>query len=279
IAAGLTRGDAAERWNLDHAPLILDIHRSYALAGADILTTNTFGATRGHLEKHGLAGNLAEINAAAVRLAKKAAGADRLVAGDLGPTGALLPPMGAATEQHLRDLFKEQAEILLDAGVDFYLTETHYDLREAVCAVQSARSCCDLPIGATITFNRSPRGYRTMMGDTVENCCTALAEAGADFIGANCTLEPSAMVELAGELVHHSRLPILIQPNAGQPHLRNGRTTYDVSPRVFAEEIRAILAAGVRAVGGCCGTTPEHITAMRELIDGFAGGTCFEEAT
>ena len=267
IAAGLETGACPERWNLDHPDRLLDIHRAYAEAGADVICANTFGASRRHLERHGLADRLEEINAAGVGLARRAAGAGRLVAGDLGPSGALFAPMGDAEPAALEDLFAEQIRALVGAGVDLLLIETQVDLREALAAVRAAKGVCGLPVAVTLTFNSTPRGYFTMVGDQVRASCDALAGAGADLVGANCTLVPADMAGLTEQLCAATGLPVLVQPNAGQPRIRGEAITYETPPAQFAGGIAPILAAGARAVGGCCGTGPDTIRALRRLLD------------
>lgn len=267
IAAGMRRGECSERFTLERGELVESIHRSYVDAGADVVCACTFGATSHHLRKHGLEGRLGEINRAAVALARRAAGDRALVAGDIGPTGLMYPPLGSADDALLEELFAEQAEALRESGVDLFLLETHYDIREALCALRAIRRTGDTPVGVTMTFNLKRRGYFTMIGDSVEKCCRALADEGADFIGANCTLAPGDMVSLAQELAVCSALPVLIQPNAGQPKFDGDTIRYDIGPDEFARGVAQILDEPVRAVGGCCGTTPEFIRALRGIVD------------
>lgn len=265
IAAGMKRGDCSERWNLTQPRLVSQIHQAYRHAGADVLTTNTFVATRHHLEQHGLGEQLAAVNQAAARLAREV-DASSLIAGDLGPTGLLYPPMGTATEAAVAALYSEQVVILHQAQVDFFLIETQYDLREALVAVAAVRALGDLPVGVTMTYNLKRRGYFTMVGDSVVTCCRSLEKAGVDFIGANCSLGPQDMVPLTKEIATLTSLPILIQPNAGQPHAVNETILYDVTPEAFAEAMVQIRDQGATMLGGCCGTTPAHIAALQHLL-------------
>ena len=267
ISSGLKTGECPERWNLDHPDQLKKIQQAYVAAGADVIVTNTFGANRGRLEGYGLSDRLGEINAAAARIAREAADGRCLIAGDLGPTGSMFPPMGKADQATLEDIFAEQVQALDKAGVDLFLIETQVDLREAVAAVRAAKKSSELPVGITMTFNETPRGYFTMVGDTVQACCAELAEAGADFVGANCSLVPGHMTALAELLCSTSDLPVLIQPNAGQPEIQGTTITYRTTPEQFAEGIGTILETGVRAVGGCCGTVPDTIRAVRRLLD------------
>ncbi len=265
IAAGMKRGDCAEQWTLNAPETITDIHRNYRRAGARVITTNTFTATRHHLEHTGLQERIIEINATAVKLARDAGGDTGFVAGDIGPTGRMFPPVGDASTELITELFSQQIESLDYAHPDLLLIETQYDLREAICGLKAARSISRLPVGITMTFNRNRRGYFTMFGDSVEKCIHALKEEGADFIGSNCTLSPDDMIPLA-EILVGSGLPVLIQPNAGQPIVEGDTVHYNVSPDDFSRSIRELLNRDIHAVGGCCGTTPDHIRAMDQVI-------------
>jgi 5-methyltetrahydrofolate--homocysteine methyltransferase len=267
ISAGMKRGECSERYNLEQPEILAAIHRSYVEAGAEVISANSFGATRSNLEKHGLAGRLEEINRSAVSIARSAGPSKALVAGDVGPTGVMYPPVGKADDGLLEALFEEQVRALLYGRPDLILIETHYDLREALCAVRAVRRLSDLPLGAAMTFNLNRRGYFTMMGDSVEKCCKALEEAGADFIGANCTLGPADMVGLAEDFARHACVPVLLQPNAGQPKVVGDKVHYDITPRDFSENLSKIIDRGVRAVGGCCGTTPEFIRELRSMLE------------
>lgn len=267
IAAGMTRGDCSERWTLDRPGIIRGIHSSYIRAGAQVVTTNTFGATRYHLQKHGLDGRLAEISRNAVALAREAAGTAASVALDIGPTGAMFPPMGKADAGLISEIVAEQVlSVPLDA-IDLVLIETQYDLREALAALTAVRRSSPVPVAVTMTFNRTRRGYFTMVGDSPAHCCSELEAAGAFMIGANCTLGPDDMADLAGILVESTRLPVLIQPNSGQPLVTGDTVTYPVSPGEFTAGIAGIIGRGVRAVGGCCGTGPETIEMMKIYLE------------
>lgn len=267
IARGMTRGDCSERWVLEEPDQVLAIHSAYAAAGADVLTTDTFCATRHHLAKHGLDSRLEAVNTRAVQLARQAAGTGTFVAGDIGPTGLMWPPMGTADESRVADLVAEQASILVREEPDLILIETQYDLREAMAALKAVKKLTDLPVGVTMTFNRTRRGYFTLVGDTVESCMKTLADAGADFVGTNCSLTPADMAPLAELITDLGDRPVLLQPNAGQPRVQGSTVHYDTDPEQFAEQIGPVLDAGVSAIGGCCGTTPLFIRAVRCLLD------------
>ncbi len=281
IAMGLESGGASETWTAERPERIIEAHRAYVQAGSDVIHTNTFGATSPKLEAAGLAGRCRELNAAAVRLARRAAGPATLIAGDVGPTGKLLPPMGDASEESLLEAFREQTAVLAEAGVDLISTETMYDLREARAAVAAAGET-GLPVMASMTFESRPRGHFTIMGDRIVDSLATLAGAGASVVGMNCSAvsgELLAMVrEAKAALVHlHpsgvTNLPLAAQPNAGRPRATAGGVVYDdASPEVFARDLVAMVEAGARVVGGCCGTDPEFIRQARQALDRHLAG-------
>jgi methionine synthase I (cobalamin-dependent) len=270
LAAGLEPGRVPEHWNVERPQLIKQIHLDYLAAGAEVITTNTFGGSPLKLAAHGVREQCEKFNFAAISQAMAArlesGRPDTFVAGDIGPCGRFFPPVGDLERQSLIDSVQAQVEMFAAAEVDLILIETMVDLQEAETAVRTVRSLTDIPVAATMTFDRKPRGYFTIMGNAPGDAAQRLADAGADVIGANCTLAAAEMVELAQTLVAVSPVPVLVQPNAGQPELVDGDIIYRVSPAAFAEEVRNILATGVAAVGGCCGTTPEHIRAVAELM-------------
>jgi 5-methyltetrahydrofolate--homocysteine methyltransferase len=267
IAAGLKRGDCPEQWNIDRSEQIWRIQSNYRKSGADILITNTFGATRHHLQKYGLADHVSVINRKAVTIARDAGEDQCWVAGDLGPTGLMFAPMGTADEQEICDIYLEQLEALLSEKPDMILIETQYDLREAMAALSTVRQATDLAVAVTMTFNMTRRGYYTMVGNSISDCCHSLVDSGADIVGANCTLEPSDMIRLAKLFRENSEAPLLFQPNAGQPIVSGKTVRYPMSIDAFATGIMEIVNTGAQAVGGCCGTTPEHIARIRSRFD------------
>jgi 5-methyltetrahydrofolate--homocysteine methyltransferase len=211
-----------------------------------------------------------EINIRAVEIAKKVRPEDKYVAGDIGPCGGFLKPMGKFSIEELEKSFLEQAKALAPpkGGVDFFSIETMCDLREALAAIKAVKTASDLPIFVSMTFDKKPRGYFTMMGNTISECATELKKAGADVIGANCTLGSAEMIGLVEKLRKSTDLPIIIQPNAGKPELICGELVYHQDPESFAEDIRKIVNAGANFVGGCCGTTHEFI---REIYKRLLG--------
>ncbi len=263
---GIKAGETAETWVLDHPDEIEAVHRAYYAAGADVATTATFGATSLKLAHYKLSDRAAEINRKGAELARKACPAGRFVAGDIGPTGKLLKPAGDADEATLSGVFAEQAKALAEGGVDFLIIETMMDVAEALIALEAARST-GLPVFATISFAKKPRGYFTIMGNKPADAARALSAAGAAAVGTNCSLRIGDMIDVVAEMKAATDTPIIAQPNAGNPETERGVTTYIDGPEVYAEKTPDLIRAGARVVGGCCGTTPETIRRMREVID------------
>jgi 5-methyltetrahydrofolate--homocysteine methyltransferase len=267
MARGLPRGACPEAWNLDRPEVVAAIHADYFAAGSDVVSTNTFGGSRIKLAGHGLEDRTYEINAAAARLARGAAPEGRFVAGSIGPTGKFLKPQGEFTEEEFEDSFAEQARGLADGGADVLLLETHYDLREALAGLRAARRVTALPVFVTMTFNAHRRGFFTLMGESVAKCAGELERAGAAAAGANCTLNSEEMVGVVRALGEATRLPLVAQANAGQPVLgADGSVTYSQSLDDYVKHVPALVEAGARFVGGCCGTGPAHIRAMARLV-------------
>ncbi|RJP75540.1 MAG: methionine synthase I, cobalamin-binding domain-containing protein [Candidatus Zixiibacteriota bacterium] len=267
IALGLEAGRPPEAWVLDRPEVIEQVHREYAAAGSEVLASVTFGANRLRLRKAGLEERLEEINLRAVDLARRAAGDDAWVGGDMGPTGEFFQPLGPLTPAAADDVFAEQAAVLARAGVDFFLLETHYDLQEALANVRACRRVApQIPVAATLTFNRTPRGFFTVMGDPAAEALTALFQAGCFLVGANCTLEAAGMLDLARHLTAHLNLPLLLQPNAGSPVVTPAGIVYPQPPDEFCRLVAAMIPLGVRAVGGCCGTDAEYLRRLREML-------------
>lgn len=253
--------------NLTGPQHILDFHREYIEAGVDVLTTNTFTMNRISAESHGPAIDWREANLAGVRLAREAIAGDRFVFGDLGPTGKLLEPYGTYTEEQFYDNFREQALILAEGGADGLIIETMTDLREALCALKACKAAAELPVIVTMSYATTAKGGRTVMGSTVAEVAIALEENGADAVGANCgELSPEEMAQIAALYKEHTSLPVLIQPNAGKPKLVEGRTVYDMSPEDFADGMIKCLESGASLIGGCCGTTLDHLKAVVRRI-------------
>ena len=266
---GLPPGEPPETVTLSRPEVLEEIARLYLEAGADLLETNTFGGSPLKLELHGLASSCEEMNREAVLAVRRVAAGRAYVVGSVGPSGRLLEPYGDTKPEVMADSFRRQAEALAAAGVDGFCVETMTDLAEAQLAVRAAKAAApEVPVLATMTFDPTPRGYFTIMGVSVAQAAAGLAEAGADAIGSNCGNGIEHMVALAREFRAASRLPLVIQANAGLPKSVAGRTVYDESPEFLAEKARELVAIGVSVIGGCCGTTPEHIRALRAMVDG-----------
>jgi 5-methyltetrahydrofolate--homocysteine methyltransferase len=254
--------------NLDAPEVILQIQQEYARCGCDALTTNTLTMNRIYIETHNVGVSVRDVNKAGVELARQAAGDKQYVLGDISSTGQLLEPYGSYKEQQFYDAYKEQAEILVEAGVDGFIIETIFDLREALCALKACKDNFSLPVIVSIAFATETKGARTIMGNTASECAKQLTDAGADVIGANCgDLDPAQMAVVVSLLKSKTNVPILAQPNAGRPKLIEDKTVFDMEPESFAVGINKCLQAGAQIVGGCCGTTPAHIRAVADLLD------------
>ena len=264
---GLEPGRPPESINLQHPETLEEVARLYSDAGADCLTTNTFGGSPYKLKASGL-DRAEEINRIAVEAAKRAAGDSAYVAGSCGPCGALLQPYGPADASDIYNSFLKQASWLAEAGADVIVVETMIDLGEAILATRAAKAAApNLPVMATMTFDASPKGFHTVMGNTIAQAADGLADAGADIVGSNCGNGIEKMFEIAEEFVRVSNLPVAIQSNAGLPETRDGELYYSETPEFMAGHVKRLLGIGVKVIGGCCGTTPDHIRAFREVID------------
>lgn len=253
--------------NLDAPDAVLAIHQQYVQSGSRALTTNTLTMNRVYLETHNVDVSLRDVNKAGAELARQAAGKDRYVLGDISSTGQLLEPYGTFKESQFYDAFKEQAEILAASGVDGFIIETMFDLREATCALRACKENTSLPAIVTMAFATEEKGGRTIMGDSAEQCAKSLTDAGADAVGANCgDLAPSQMAVVVSLLKAATPLPILAQPNAGKPKLIGEQTVFEMAPAPFAAGIAECVRAGAQLVGGCCGTTPEHLAAVAAML-------------
>ena len=266
IARGLPPGEPPERWTLDHPDAVEAVARAYADAGADLLTTNTFGGSPLRLRAYGLEDRLDEINAKGVQLARDASDGRAYVLASIGPTGRLLRPLGDVGADTVSDGFRRQAAALAAGGADAICVETMTDIAEAVLAIEAVKAeAPGLPVFATMTFDVTPRGAFTVMGADVPRACLQLQEAGADAVGANCGAGPDAMIAVAREFSRATTLPLIFQPNAGLPTTRDGRLVYPQPPSAFAPQAAALFEIAT-IVGGCCGTTPAHIMAMRAML-------------
>jgi 5-methyltetrahydrofolate--homocysteine methyltransferase len=253
--------------NLDAPEAVAEIHREYAACGCHALTTNTLTMNRIYIETRNVGVGVREVNRAGAELARQAAGGELYVLGDISSTGQLLEPYGDYKEIEFYESFKEQAEALAEGGVDAFIIETMFDVREALCALRACKDSFPLPVIVSIAFSTEEKGGRTIMGNSAEECAKRLTEEGADVVGANCGgLGPLQMAAVVSVLRPATSLPILAQPNAGTPRLVNGETVFEMEPEPFAAGITECIRAGARIVGGCCGTAPEHIRAVARVL-------------
>ena len=266
IAMGLEQGRAPEWWVLEHPDRIEQVHRGYVEAGSDVIHTCTFGASPPKLASVRLQGRCDEVNLKAAEIALRAAGGAVMVAGDVGPTGMMFPPMGEATGDALREAYRQQVEQLARGGVDLISIETMFDLREAQAALEAALET-GLPVLASMTFEAKKRGVFTIMGDALVPSLRALASAGATAVGLNCSVDPAQMIPMVEQAAAAIEAPLVAQPNAGQPQVTAEGVTYDAHPEPFAADLMQMVRLGARIVGGCCGTDPAFIRAARLALD------------
>ena len=272
--AGLEPGHCGEAWNLDHPDRVLAIQRRYAEAGSDVLLTNTFGASRIMLNRHGEGDRTADINRASVEIARKALGGRGYVLGDIGPFGGLMEPYGEVTRAEVERAFREQARALVAGGVDGIIIETQTAFEELEAAIGAARDAGAKVVVASVAFDRmaDEDDVRTMMGIGPEQAAEFMVAHGCDIAGLNCGT--GVDVVMAAAIVRRYRatcdLPVMAQPNAGAPVLEDMKVVYKQSPEEMAAALPDLLAAGPHIVGGCCGSTPAHIRRFREILDEYA---------
>jgi len=271
MLAGLEQGGCGEAWNLSHPEKVLAIQRRYAEAGSDCILTNTFGGSRIMLNRHGQAGQAAAINAAGVGIARQAFnGRGGYVIGDIGPFGGLMEPYGDFTEAQVREAFEEQAQALVAAGCDAIIIETQTSLEELGIGIQAARDAGAPCVIGSMAYDVTRDGatFRTMMGIDPERAAVFMEEHGADIVALNCGTGMD--MERAREAVVRYRqttaLPVMVQPNAGQPKLINLQVVYDETPEQMVSGVGPLVEAGANIIGACCGSTPDHIRAFRKVI-------------
>jgi len=276
MLAGLEQGNCGEAWNLTHPERVLAIQRRYAEAGSDCILTNTFGGSRIMLNRHGHAADVAAINRAGVEIARAAFGSrPGYVIGDIGPFGGLMEPYGDFTETEVRAAFVEQAAALVDAGADAIIIETQTSLEELLIGIQAAQAAGAACIIGSMAYDVTLDGstFRTMMGVDPERAASFMEEHGAHIVALNCGTGMD-MARARDAVVRYrdvTSLPVMAQPNAGQPKLINMKVVYDETPEQMVVGMGPLLDAGARIIGACCGSTPEHIRAFRQTLDAHKG--------
>jgi len=273
IARGIEVGKCNDYLNVESPDVVSDIHRSYFEAGSDAVLTNTFGANKYALGRHRLEEEAAKINSAGARIARRAAGEDKYVLGDIGPSGDFLEPLGSLKPEELKEAFARQAKVLLDGGVDGFIIETMTALDEVTIAIEAVKSVGGgVPVLASMSFDRAGDDFKTMMGVDVETAVAKIVSLDVDAVGFNCgTVSLDEYIELAEKFVSavqalSADVIVYAEPNAGKPELVEDQAVYKVSPEDFAAAVEKIHSAGVSIIGGCCGTGPAHIAAIRKKL-------------
>ncbi len=253
--------------NITNPENVIKVHKNYISAGSNAIITNTCTMNRIFIETHKLGYDISEVNLAGARIAREAIGTYGYVLGNLSATGQMLEPYGNYAEEQFIKAYTEQANLLNEGGVDGFIIETMFELREALCALKACKKVSDKPVLVSMTYKTESEGGRTMMGNTALECVRALADEGADAIGANCgEIDPFQMAEIIKIYTSATKLPIFAEPNAGRPKLVNGKTVFDMSPLEFSDGLIKCMEAGAKLLGGCCGTTPDHIRAFTKRL-------------
>lgn len=266
---GLRPGEPPELFNLTRTHVLEEIAQLYLDAGADIIQTNTFGASPLKLSSYSLHDRVEEINRNAVLAVRKVVEDHAYISGSCGPTGRFLKPYGDIESEEMYASFEKQIDTLVSTGVDLICIETMIDLREATLAIKAAKSIApSTPVMATMTFDHTPKGFYTVMGVSTEAAVKGLEQAGADVIGSNCGNGIENMIKIAQDYKRYSMLPLIIQSNAGIPAVKGNRAVYPETPEFMAEKTKELIRIGIAIIGGCCGTTPVHISAIRKVVDG-----------
>ena len=268
IARGLSAGECPEYWNVSHPEIIKSVAASYFEAGSDAVLTNTFGGSLLKLKSYKLDNQAYELNYLGARHAISTKPEGKFVIGSIGPSGLMLEPFGESNHKEMTDSFAVQVKAMADAGVDGFMLETFTDMEELECAANAVKQNSALPFFASMTFSQTSDGFKTMMGIGVKEFVGAMESAGALLIGSNCGNGILKMVELAKEFRNVSgSVKMLLKANAGEPHIYDGKLCYSESPEIFAANLTELLKLSPSAIGGCCGTTPDHIKKIKQTID------------
>jgi 5-methyltetrahydrofolate--homocysteine methyltransferase len=268
---GLKAGECPELWNITHQEDIKAIAASYFNAGSDAVLTNTFGGSPLKLNGYGLQDRVHELNFVGVKNALDVRPAGKFVFAEIGPCGAMPEPFGDTPLEKIIAAFAEQAKALADSGPDAFTLETFSDINEVDCAIKAIKQHSDLPIIVSLTFNKTPMGYHTMMGTSIEEAVSFLLSCGVYAIGSNCGNGIDNMIEV-GKLIRAQSpvIKIMVKPNAGEPLIKDGALSYNEAPSMFMQKAEDLLSFSPSFLGGCCGTTPEHINVLRKIINTFA---------
>lgn len=261
------QGKCPEVINLSKPEILEEVAQLYLDAGADIIQTNTFGGSPLKLSDYSLQDQTEAINRAAIEAVKKVVSGKAYVSASCGPSGKMLKPLGPVTPEEMSENFSRQLNAMIDAGADIICVETMTDIEEAKIAIKAAKAISPgTPVMATMTFDPTKRGFFTMMGVNIQRAAKELKEAGADIVGSNCGNGIENMIKIAREYKEHTDLPVIIQSNAGLPEMRDEGVIYPETPEFMAEKSKLLMAAGVSIIGGCCGTTPEHIKQIAQTV-------------
>ncbi|MBA7609201.1 Bifunctional homocysteine S-methyltransferase/5,10-methylenetetrahydrofolate reductase [subsurface metagenome] len=264
---GIAPGRLPDTLNIEQPDLVFEIHKSYYDAGADMCQTSTFGSSFLNLQGYKIESQIKELNESALKNIKRACPPNRLIVGDIGPSGVFKPPVGKATAEQWVSSYVKQVKFL-EQGVDLWHIETISDIEEMEAAIKAIREISKKPIISSMTYKKTKRGFFTIMGNSLEKCVRIQEDRDVDVIGANCTLGSDEMIGLIKELKELTNKPISAKPNAGQPRIdQNNRAVYDQPIKDFVSDIREIIQIGAKIVGGCCGTSPATIKEIRKLID------------
>lgn len=260
---GMPRHVCTEAWLLDHGDLLVQLQRQYVQAGSQVVYAPTFSANRISLKKHGLEHEVERLNTGLVELTRRAAGDSAYVAGNMTTPGEPLDPLGDLEEEELYEAYREQAQVLVQAGADLIVAETLMALREAELALGAVRSVSDIPFVATMTVQANGRSW---FGGSAGELVQKMTEQGADAAGVNCSVGPDQLEDVVRSMTEHAGIPVVVKPNAGMPTMVNGQAQYDMRPEDFVRAMKKLVRMGASVIGGCCGTTPEFIRMLRTNI-------------